>query len=201
MSTLLELMEADLDRRYPWIVAAREKHRAERLQEGDYGGYLFMFGGHKRFPALLEIEHLLPDKDYWKCLNLVWANIEISTPDRREWLRLFTSQRPHRELLMSKTERKRLAAMPDTLTIYRGYAKGRARSGLSWTLSEKRAHFFADYAAGNRRRILCGHTGGSSMVVCGKCHKHDVLAYFNNRKEQEIVIDGRKVLAKRSMAF
>ena len=39
------------------------------------------------------------------------------------------------------------------------------------------------------------------MIVCGKCHKRDVLAYFNGRSEQEIVIDPHKVFAKRATAL
>ncbi len=198
MRTPIELIEAEVKLRFPELVAQGEKDRAERLRRRDYQGYLFLFGGHNRFPELLKIEHLLPNKDYWKCLNLVWVNIEVSAP-HREWLRLFTSPRPQRKFLMSGTERGELVAMPKTLTIYRGYAKGRARSGLSWTLSKERAGFFAKYANGTRRQLLVGHRpGGTAMIVTGKCHKRDVLAYFNERDEQEIVIDPRKVFAKRS---
>ena len=202
MPTPIELFDAEIELSDQELVARRmefEKLRAERLRAGDYEGYLLMFDGHKAFPALLEIEDLLPDKDYWKCVADVWYRTDFSFPERGEWLRLFVSQRPHRELLMSKTERKRLAAMPGTLTIYRGYEKGRARSGLAWTLSEKRARIHAESEANRARRALFYGiaTGGVPMIVCGKCHKRDVLAYFNGRKEQEIVIDGRKVFAKR----
>jgi hypothetical protein len=200
MPTPIEQVEAYIKRRFPELATRREKHRAERLRERNYQAYLLLFGGHERFPELLKIEHLLSDKDYWKCVALVWDNIEVSSPDQEEWLRLFTSPRPHRELLMTKAERKRLAAMPEVLTIYRGYAKGRARSGLSWTLLKKRARFFAEYAVGDRRHLLCGHQpGGVPMMVSGKCHKRDVLAYFNGRGEQEIVINPRRVFVKRSV--
>ena len=180
-----------------------EKRRVERLRAGDYEGYLLMFDWHVAFPALLKIEHLLSDKDYWTCVADVWYRIDTSFSERGEWLRLFMSQRPHRELMMSKAERKRLAAMPETLTIYRGYEKGRARSGLSWTLSENRARIHAESDANrDRRALLYGvATGGVPMIVCGKCHKRDVLAYFNRRSEQEIVIDPHKVFAKRATAL
>ena len=92
MRAPVDEIEAELERRFP----EREKVRAERLRSRDYEGYLLFFGGHKRFPELLKIEHLLPDKDYWKCLNLVWDNIEVSAPHQGEWLRLFKSRRPNR---------------------------------------------------------------------------------------------------------
>ena len=96
MRAPVDEIQADLECRFPELVAARKKCkklRAEKLQAGDYQGYLLMFDGHKRFPPLLKIEYLLPDKDYWKCLNLVWDNIEVSAPDQCEWLRLFNSKR------------------------------------------------------------------------------------------------------------
>jgi hypothetical protein len=204
MRAPVDEIQADLERRFPELVVGREKFeklRAETLQAGDYQGYLLMFDGHKRFPPLLEIEYLLPDKDYWKCLNLVWANIEVSAPDQCEWLRLFKSKRPHREFLMSATERRALAAMPEMLTIYRGYRKGTARRGLSWSLSKDRAWFFAGDDKAERRALLSGYQEGDiPMIVSGRCHKRDVLAYFNGRDEQEIVIDPRNVFAKRSRA-
>ena len=175
------------------------EHRADRLRRRDYEGYLWTFGGHERLVPLLEIEHLLPDKDYWKCVDLTWYNIEASIPEQAQWLRLFTSTRPQRKFLMSASDRRALAAMPETLTIYRGYRKGLGRSGMSWTLSKERARFFASDAKQDRRALLgYRHSSGAPMIVRGKCHKHDVLAYFNGRKEQEIVIDPRKVFAKRS---
>jgi hypothetical protein len=195
MPTPIEAIEAELPAE---ILAGRAEHRAELLRAMDFKAYLWSFGGHERFKPFLEIEHLLSDKQYWKCVALVWSNIEVSSPNQREWLRLFESKRPHRELLISAAERRALAAMPDTLRIYRGYAKGRARRGISWTLSERRAHKFANYAIGPRRALLCGHkSGGFGMVAPGQCHKRDVLAYFNGRREQEIVIRPENVSLER----
>jgi hypothetical protein len=179
-------------------VEQHEKMRAEKLRARDYKGYLNLFGRENPLPAFLKIEHLISDEQYWTYLNDIWCLLEISAPDLAEWLRLFTSPRPHRELLMSGAERARLAAMPETLTIYRGYAKRRGRSGLSWTLSKDKARWFAEYATcGGRRYHFCGHrSGGIGMIVRGQCRKGDVLAYFE--KEQEIVIDPRNVSAMRS---
>ena len=200
--TRIELIEAEFDREYPELLAERERDRAEKLRARDYEGYLLKCGGCQRLPALLKIELLVPDKEYWRCLNLAWSNIEISAPDQREWLRLFTSQRSHREFLMSVRARRTLAAMAQTLTIYRGYARGRARSGLSWTLSKKQAQFFAEYAIGRRRELFCGHSRSAApMIAIGRCFKSDVLAYFNGRREREIVINPRKVFAKRSVSI
>ena len=77
MPTPIELIDAEIERSHPELVAGRmefEKLRAERLR----AGYLLMFGGHVAFPALLKIEHLLSDKDYWKCVADVWYRIDTS---------------------------------------------------------------------------------------------------------------------------
>ena len=52
MPTPIELIDAEIERSHPELVAGRmefEKLRAERLR----AGYLLMFGGHVAFPALL----------------------------------------------------------------------------------------------------------------------------------------------------
>jgi hypothetical protein len=99
-----------------------EGWRREKLEAKDYKAYLLSFVGDECFRALLAIEHLVSDRHYWQCLNLVWDNTKWSKRDEREWLRLLTSARPHRELLMSVDERRAWAAKPETLSVYQGYA-------------------------------------------------------------------------------
>jgi len=173
--------------------------REQLLKARDFEGYLRRFDGHKRFAPFLEMHEQMPDADYWKCLALVWDNIEVSFPDRKAWLALFESSRPHRDCLMTRGEQKTLARFPDVLTVFRGYAKGIGRGGLSWTLSEAVALHFARYATGSRRAFLCGHKmSAAKMIIAGQCSKRDVLAYFNGREEMEIIVRPGKVFAKRS---
>ncbi|HEU5312713.1 MAG TPA: hypothetical protein VFU08_02730 [Candidatus Udaeobacter sp.] len=80
MPTPAELAEATLKALCPELIAQQAKRRAEKLRARDYEGYLFLHDGHKRLPAFLEIERVLPDKDFWKCLALTWDNIEVSAP-------------------------------------------------------------------------------------------------------------------------
>lgn len=175
--------------------------KTELLAQGKYLDYLLTFGGHECLFGLLGIEARLPDKDYWKCLAETWSNIECSAPHLQTWIRLFESERKCRAALMTKKERAFLRALPQELTLYRGYAKGRVRRGMSWTLSKECANFFARYATGPRRAFLCGHQqGGIGMRVTGRCDRRDVLALFNEREEQEIVIRPDRVFALRSQA-
>lgn len=173
--------------------------RTRSLTAGDYVGYLFQFDGHRRFSPFLAVHQLMDDASYWKSVAFVWDNIEVSSPDMATWLALFGSKRPRRDRLMSKKERQAFAQLPDTLMLFRGYAKGKARRGMSWTVSEERARFFARYAVGARRAELCGHQKGrTGMVVTGTALKRDVLAYFDGRSEQEIVIHPCNIVLGRS---
>jgi hypothetical protein len=176
--------------------------REALLAAGKFEDYLLAFDGHKRFAAFREIHERMPDADYWKCVALAWENIEVSLPDAKTWLAFFESKRPLRESLMTQGERKALAGLPDTLTVFRGYAMHGGhggRDGLSWTLSEAVARRFAEYATGGRRAALCGHKRDATrMIISGQCRKRDVLAYFNGRKEREIVVRPENVFAKHS---
>jgi hypothetical protein len=87
--------------------------------------------------------------------------------------------------MMDEDERKTFGELPDELTIYRGYA-GKRKNGLSWTLSLEKAEWFAD-----RFEMMTGET---SYVVKGTCKKADVIAYFDRRQEDEILIDPAKVV-------
>ena len=177
-----------------------EIKRKALLQNKEYSNYLMRFDSHKRGAAFLEIYKEMPDSDYWKCLGETWRMIEVSYPDRALWLKLFSSDRLHRNCLMEKSDWQAFDELPEVMNVFRGYTKGIGRSGLSWTLSEMTANFFAtEYASGGRRELFCGYKKGmQGMVVTGKCRKHDVLGYFNGREEQEIVINPEKVFSKRS---
>jgi hypothetical protein len=61
--------------------------------------------------------------------------------------------------------------------------------GLSWTSRKKQAEFFAGYACGGRREFVTGEAGTEPFVVSAVCRKSDVLAFFTERQESEIVLD------------
>jgi hypothetical protein len=94
------------------------------------------------------------------------------------------------ETLMTDDERAALAALPDPLPVFRGAPYGSLRkmaARLSWTLSVDIARRFAGfYASPYISRI-------GSAVIAGVVPKSKVLAYLNERQEQEVVVDGRRV--------
>lgn len=97
------------------------------------------------------------------------------------WLCLWQANRTGRKFATNTKDRKALAAMPDELTIYRGFSRSRkAVDGLAWTLDREQAEWFA-----NRNRYGRQH----GYIASATIRKSDILAYLNDggRNEQEIL--------------
>lgn len=163
------------------------------LKKRDFDFYLRKFSSEVRLNGLLAIEGLLTDAEYWPLLSGVWQTAETIHHAKRHWKRLLFCNRPYRQMMMNDAERKELAAMPDTLTIYRGFTHKGGWKGFSWTLDRKRADFFATLGNGLRREIYGLAGGRMRSVATAKCCKGDVTALFNGRKEAEIVIDPMRI--------
>lgn len=99
--------------------------------------------------------------------------------DRETALLLF--QWANRRDIMNADDLAVFDALPLRLTVYRGCSVEEHRAGvfgLSWTLNRAIAEFFAwRFDAADRGRV----------VVCTQITRPDVLAYFNTRREQELI--------------
>lgn len=87
-----------------------------------------------------------------------------------------------KEKLMDEQELKKYQNFPDILTIYRGCRVAKALKGMSWTLSESKARWFAGRFA---------RDGG--VTFRAHIHKEDIVCYLASRGEQEVVVDYRKL--------
>lgn len=72
----------------------------------------------------------------------------------------------------------------DMITVYRG-VRVNDYKGLSWTTDKLRAEWFA-------KRF--GIDGEKGYVFVGQIKKKDIIAFFDNRNESEVVCDYRKVV-------
>ena len=176
--------------------------REQRLRNKDYWGYLLTYDSHKRFHQFVKIVPRLSPGQYWQLLREVWMMVEVVQPDKRKWLSLLESKRPDRKSLMTQQEHKGLARLSDEIEIWRGYGHKAGLRGLSWTLDRKKAEWFASYACGGRRALLATEQHGSTpIIVEATCHKSDVLAYFIEREESEIVVNPKNVTVLRTFPF
>lgn len=156
----------------------------DALRQQKYAQYLNIIQRPYRLEAFVDgVEVMVKDRQYWKLLSSMWLDTEYPYANYSEWLRLFGSKRTLRPLLMNKAERATLTALPDVLTIYRG---GQTKRGLSWTVSEDKARWFAERF----------DRDGKHQVFKGTVPKNKVYAYLNERKEQEIVVDPKFVIVE-----
>lgn len=123
------------------------------------------------------IEPYLSVKDFSYYLAFAWIaeedpnnDVNVSTDLAVKWFKSSDKQS-----LMTAKEYERYSGLPKHLTLYRGVSKDRNPSGLSWTMNYEKALWFA-----NRF--------GKGYVLTGDANSADVLAYFNRRDEEEIVI-------------
>ena len=86
---------------------------------------------------------------------------------------------PDRALVMSDEERAALASLPQRFEIWRGVSNEDAVRSYSWTLNRELARRFADRFADDESLPL---------LAAGWITKADVLAYFLERDEAEIVV-------------
>ena len=89
------------------------------------------------------------------------------------------THRDEPQLMMNEDERETLESMPDKLTVYRG---GMDDKGFSWTLNKDTAKWFAKrWDSHNYYPISV------PSVFEKEINKVDVLAYLDDRNEQEIL--------------
>jgi len=168
--------------------------KQEALDKGDYERYLRWCDSHHYLSAFLSILPRLTDKEYWTLLRAVWVqddfqklfqfdNVTDLAAHRENLKELVSSTRPCRECFVSAEDASALQKMPDTISIHRGYKFPSLADGFSWTTDVERAKWFAKRFDGN-------------FVVSGNCRKGDVIGYFTDRNESEIVIHPKNVFNK-----
>lgn len=130
------------------------------------------------------LKHTAPHlsrEDLSKVLAAAWITCEAPNNDpnlsKNRLLSMFKNSEAH--VLMDSNELEMLRKLEDTVTVYRGTTSVNEGSvdALSWTLSLKTAEWFAH---------RFGEDGTVYKAVIGKEH---ILALFNGRNEQEVIVE------------
>ena len=133
----------------------------------------------------MKIKDELNDKDYWRILADAYTGSDNLYHLNEEVKEAFLEDRSEREYLMNKKELKVYNSLPENVIIYRGMTTKELESGdfgVSWTLSRERADYFAFTYGRNFS------TDGIPKVVHQlEVKKVEILAYFNERNEQEVI--------------
>jgi hypothetical protein len=131
----------------------------------------------------------LTDKEFWYGFsNAYQCSDDLFTYKEKIKFHLsINKNRPFREYFMTSYERGYFKKLPSEIRIYRGMTFKEYESkdfGISWTLSEKIADFFA-YKYQRNFSVA----GLPKMVHSQTIDKKFVLGYLSGRKEKEVVLD------------
>lgn len=174
-------MAPDANGRFWQIQKALEDARSE----GNWSGYISMHERPYRLQALLDISenYDLTDEEYWELVAHFWIDSENIHQNASQWRELWMGRdEPH--LAMDSDDLAFLLTLPDVVTIYRGFRDVEHQNGMSWTLDRDKAIWFA-----NRYR----RDDRDAYLATAKVRRHDILAYFSGRNEQEIVVYPEKL--------
>lgn len=113
------------------------------------------------------------DAAYWRILASLWMEMDTCYPNLKYWKELFMSDRRDRFKLMQKNDRRVWRKLPAKVTAFRAVHESENVDGaISWTLSRTVAEKFAE----------------GRKVVERMFSKREIIAYFDRRHEQEIIV-------------
>lgn len=165
-----------------WYKMKRDKIE-NALAAGDWGQAFLFIEKPYHLQSLERYADRMSDAEFWELFGDCYRQMEFLSDESDLLERLTALQRPGRESMMDDAERDALKAMPETITVYRGYQKPKYRLGWSWTIDNKQARWFA-------QRF---QSPGSGFIVSGKVRKSDVIAYWTGRNESEILTNPANV--------
>lgn len=166
------------------IIQRRNKELAELLekyhQQKNWQSFFITLEGHERQEAFECVYSEMSNEEYWKNLGEIIQGECLYDDKLKNLLTNKQYDLSLRHLMMSESDKQIFNKLPDKVRIYRGASEDNSLEGWSWSLSEKVALFF-------------GKRFNKSVVLTGVCDKKDVIAYFHDRNEQELVIPFKEV--------
>lgn len=148
----------------------------------EYTDFTRLINNKQQLPFFFkETKKYVNKKDFSKFLGDMWTLIESPShaPNVTNKQLVNYFKQADKEYVMNQEELKLYNSLPDEITIYRGVEENKKNStkALSWTLNKDKAKWFAT------------RYEDKGTMFTAKIKKEDVLAYFNSRKEEEVVID------------
>lgn len=131
------------------------------------------------FPYLSKKERSEIMHEVWISVENINNNVNVSQMETLKMLR-----NCNKKYLMGQENYEAYENLPDTFVVYRGLQENAQEDGLSWTLSKDVAEWFASRFENNGK------------IIEKTVHKTEVIAYFSDREEEEIILDIKKVLRR-----
>ena len=171
------LPQPEFDEHLNKMYKHKKKESEKAFQHRDYEKYVWLHERPNRVHAFISTTHYLPDQDYWTILGEIFIDTENLWQNFDLWCWLLSSERKEACKIMTQEERDIFSGFPEKITVYRGLnSEKQSSDGLSFTINPEKAKWFS-----NRFR-------GTGKVYWGVINRKDILAYFNRRGEEEVVI-------------
>lgn len=168
------------------MINQQYKHKKTSIQKylenGEWSGYIFMHERPYRMDAFRDIRDDLSGEEYWSTLKDIFIDSENISQNYDDWDELLNCERSGKEYFMDDDDRKSFDALPDKLTIYRGFKDKNSENGFSWTLNLKKAIWFADR-----------FNDDGSYVAKATVSKKDIIGYTDSRNEDEVIVVPEKI--------
>lgn len=174
-------------RRANKMLTAKREHIAQLASERKWNSIMWLYERPYRIDAFVKYAPRMSNRVYWRTLGELWTDCENMHQSYVEWSDALHCGRRERNWLMGppddsdRVRWRELRRTSHPLLVYRGWAGRLGRDGFSWTLSQERARWFARRFAGEEHR-------GAPHVVTGIVDARNVIAYFNARGEEEVVL-------------
>jgi hypothetical protein len=190
----------DPEQRAMWERLLEQRAEGRRLIDeyvnaGDWNHALIMLDSQNRAPMLIRAGEELTDLDALRELVAEWWSTTEAwsgDPELREGM--FRTIRNARPVIVPSEDVSRFQTPPEgEFKVYRGNLGEEPYGGCgSWTLDPKIAEKFAAGATSLRGMLVLGmnpNRDGVPTVWEGTCRSKDVLGFFDDRHEYEIVTD------------
>lgn len=157
------------------------KYELQIGETKDIDSIFFMMCNQYRMQYFSHIKQWLSEKDFGSLLAYSWVNDENannnSVVDIEDILYYF--KKAQKIYLMNEEELEKYKKLPQKITVYRGVTDHNRDNdkALSWTLSKKKAEWFAH------------RFDEEGDVIEKEIDKKDIYAYFNSRNEDEVIVD------------
>lgn len=142
-----------------------------------------LFRKQYRLTLLSYIKDDLSIQDFSTVLIESWVQTESPMQDSNvtpnEILQYF--KYADKQYLMTEEELDYYNNLPEEIIIFRGVQNKEYSDGFSWTMNKEKAKWFAN-------RFDC-----DGVVYKAIANKRDILCYNNRRREQEIIVDYKKL--------
>lgn len=154
------------------------------LQASDAYSVYFIIRNSYRLAFLKHAKNYLSLADFSKLFADAWVISENPNQDPNVSIKTLVSwfKQADKRVLMSDEDYQVYDSLPERITVYRGVGFGRNPKGLSWTANRSTAEWFA-------HRFDTEDNKG--YIQKATIDKSTVLAYFNRRGEDEIVVDSK----------